>query len=257
MIHRVVFFSIVFVWSASMSAQDDEAVGMAFPAEARTAWQQYVARVNRYEATTRGQLTDVLADEVRSTGGPGIVAVSGVWALFSGSRSRPYEPPNRHWFASGINSTYSFELRRDRDDAQWRVERLNWITQDEMACGLDDLALPARNPVASNADNRNNWHRRMRTLCSGLMLSGVWFPSMIESPDFVLQSVESVEAEGEVLVRVQFDYVPDDPFLTRVRGGFVLLDPNRYWLIREAKVRGDWGAVLSARSSSAKNTTHH
>jgi hypothetical protein len=64
---------------------------------------------------------------------------------------------------------------------------------------------------------------------------------MIESPDFVLQSVETVESEGEPLVRVEFDYVPDDPFLTRVRGGFVLLDPNRYWLIREVRTKGDWG----------------
>ncbi len=43
------------------------------------------------------------------------------------------------------------------------------------------------------------------------------------------------------LVRVQFTYVPDEPLLTRVRGGFVVLDPDRYWLIRKARTEGDWG----------------
>jgi hypothetical protein len=223
-----------------MAAEHDTKLRDAFLPEAKAGWQKYVSRVTRYEAAVRTQLTNVLTGEVR-TRGCGTVAVSEVWALGGGYRSSPHSQTSGGWAVNGINSAYSFRLVRDAEDADWRVHRLEWLSQDVRPHSLEELEVPPKNPVVTNAEDQTVWHSQMRTLCQGLMLSGIWFPSMIESPDFVLLSVDNVESEGEPLLRVQFDYVPDDPFLTRVRGGFVLLDPNRYWLIRGARTKGDWG----------------
>ena len=223
-----------------MAADDDAKVQSAFLTEARSQWQEYVHRVARYEGAVRSQLTNILTGEVRMTG-RGTVAVSGGWALTGGYRNQRDVQASGAWRIGGVNSMYSFDLSRDAEDAEWRIDRLEWLTQGTAAAGLEELALPPDRPVASGAEGQSVWHSQMRSLCRGLMLDHIWFPSMIESPDFMLQSVENVESEGEALVRVQFAYLPEDPLLTRVRGGFVILDPERYWLICEAKTGGDWG----------------
>ena len=64
---------------------------------------------------------------------------------------------------------------------------------------------------------------------------------MVESADFVLQSVQEVEQDGNALVRIDFAYTPSAPTDNPVRDGFVLLDPSQYWLIREARTQGVWG----------------
>ena len=217
------------------------AEGDATPlAEAKSRWQEYIQRVTRYEAAVRSQTTNVLTGELISRGG-GTVGVFGAWALFSRSPVSHFGQTRGGWSVSRMNSTYFFSLGRDSEDADWRVDHLEWITQGTAVGGLEDLALPPKNPVTSRAESQTVWHLATGTVCQGLWLDHIWFPSMIESPDFVLQSVEKVEFEGEALVRVQFAYLPEEPLLARVRGGFVILDPERYWLIREARTGGDWG----------------
>ena len=241
MIRRVAFiFLIFFTWGRSMAGDNDVRIGATFPAEAKARWREYVRRVTRYEAAGRSQLTNVVTGEVRMTG-RGTGAISGTWALASGFRSSQPGQASSHREVRGINSTYSFHLVRDTEDADWRGERLEWIAPDAAADGLQALALPPENPIPSVAENQTVWHARVRSVGKALMLNNLWFPSMIESPDFALRSVENVESEGRVLVRVEFVYLPDEALRTPVRGGFVILDPERYWLIREARTEADWG----------------
>lgn len=221
-----------------MAVDDDARAGDAFPTKAKAGWQKYVQRVTRYEAAVRTQLTNVLTGEVRMTS-RGNLAMSGNWARSSGSGSGEFVRGSSA-SAHGINSMYSFSLVRESEDADWRLDRLKWNAQDATANGLEELALAPDHPVPWGAEVQTVWQSVMRRVCNGLMLDNIWFPSMMESTDFALQSVETVESAGRTLVRVQFAYLPSKLDI-RVRDGFVLLDPDQSWMICEARTKGEWG----------------
>lgn len=68
--------------------------------------------------------------------------------------------------------------------------------------------------------------------CSGQILPCCgWLARLIESPYFQLQKVSPVGKEG--LVKVEFRFEPKEDIYCDVRGGTILLDSKRYWLIRE------------------------
>ena len=91
-------------------------------------------------------------------------------------------------------------------------------------------------------ENRNAIDSAMQNILSGLRIEFTWFPFMIRAPSFHVVNIELLRGDDAGLVRVEFHYQPKKPESgNTVRSGEVLLDSNRFWLIRRAKVNADLG----------------
>jgi hypothetical protein len=66
-------------------------------------------------------------------------------------------------------------------------------------------------------------------------------------PGMSIDRVSQVVHEGEYLHKVEFRYLPpDDPVRKSLRSGWVLLDSNRYWVMRAFEVHTKLGDKLDS-----------
>ena len=132
------------------------------------------------------------------------------------------------------NSKYRFDIRVG-SDSKWILERIRmaglWSVPDDLI---------GRHPVSPiiKGDNTTTFGAAMEAVCRGQMLWGGWFPLMVSSPEFRLVRVAYLE-DNERLAKVEFEFEPTKSTggNAPARSGMVVLDTERYWLIREAETQ--------------------
>ncbi|MEW4531420.1 hypothetical protein [Maioricimonas sp. JC845] len=214
------FISASLTFSTCLGADDD--LKQRFLSEAPEAWSQYRVRAEHIQGavtftqTNRGSSERALRSTERQ------ITVFDRNALVISER----ENRNSEYLktAVGVNSDYAFRVQFDSDARQWVLTDLDRDVQDvelsSLAEGPKELALGL--------------------VCRGMRVFGTWLPEMVSEPGFRVNQVLTFEQGSTQLVRVEFDYEPQQHRNNPVRGGTILLDPSRYWLIREAKVRAFW-----------------
>lgn len=145
------------------------------------------------------------------------------------------------------NSKYRF--RAESEDAKtWKRKSLDVPFQLERQAVV---SLPPDDPVVSRAGAfQSDAHRSaIKALCRGLIIWENWFPAMVDSSDFKIQQASYVHDNGKKLAKFEFLYQPKDWHNNIPRDGWVTLDPNAYWLIASAELKGEWGEGESQESA--------
>jgi hypothetical protein len=124
----------------------------------------------------------------------------------------------------GFNPKYSFILSRKSVDDPWIVEHLDMTTNE----------LP------------EHMARRINRFANGGtgLVSLQWYPlpEVIREPNFQVKKVARKNHNEEELIEVEFDWPhdvaarsPED--FNPIQGGRMLLDPKRFWTIRELELQ--------------------
>ena len=122
---------------------------------------------------------------------------------------------------------YAFALKRGKSDSAWLLDKLD--TQNKE--GVFETGKSVRATV-------NEW------LLSHFDIYDRSLPSLVRQPTFKITQASQVPRGGRALVRVDFDC--PQPLSVRpfspVQGGWIILDPERYWCLRECEVRCRWAS---------------
>lgn len=121
----------------------------------------------------------------------------------------------------GENSQYVFRLARDSDTRPWAVAKVDKKVENsldrwgsrKLLCG--DLDVAPRVPI---------------------------LPKLFRSRGFRCLAVEPEQINGAELVRLTFTFAPEGR--NRLKGGWLVLDPPHYWVVRRGEVEMDLGEKL-------------
>jgi len=136
--------------------------------------------------------------------------------------------------ASVANSRYSFTVV-NKNGEEWTIQDLT-VNQSTNAESLVDKPEKAR---------------ALRSVAKGLLIETTWLPEMVQHPHFQVRDASSVVEDGSDLIKVDF-YYPGENKSDVVRVGYMILDPERYWLIQKAEVSARW--VDAKGTISIENT---
>ncbi|MFO0842485.1 MAG: hypothetical protein U0797_08830 [Gemmataceae bacterium] len=119
----------------------------------------------------------------------------------------------------GANSKYIFKLTRSSDARPWAIVEVK-ESDDE-----------ARKKAAAIR----------KEVCHALMLSPVapFLPSLVQGKGFHCTRADTESVKGEDLVRVVFSFAGEGK--SRLKSGWIILDPSRYWVIRQSEVEASLG----------------
>ena len=207
----------------------DESLRQRFLEEAPARWNDYCRLATQLEGSVRFRQVD------REKNGEVLHEAQYLFAIDATRAVRQGKEGSRRATAQGTNSTYEFSLR-DKDDGQWLLGDISWHPSGR-SISQDVPGLAGTGPLGK----RDALGLSVGDACRGMLIWATWFPNVVASHDFQIVAV-GVLADGDAsLVKVEFTYEPaaTDPN-NPVRSGEVILDPNRYWLIRRAKVDGTW-----------------
>lgn len=190
-------------------------------AEAPAQWASYAARVNRLpsratlvERTTRN---GVLVRSRRASTEMKVMDHCAVWVSAS-------LEPGTDGRVEGVNEKYAFTLRRESAKRGWALVELK--TGDGERTWSDTRQKILQGITEGRDSALRIWHLRL--------------PVLLKDSAFRIVAV-SVEHRGGVdLARVQFQYPkgqenPKDGVVP-LHGGWFLLDPQHYWIVREYEV---------------------
>lgn len=208
----------------------DERASIVFPPEAILKWKEYVQNAFQYAGSSDTEFIDVINNTSRKTSTN--FRMYGPWSVISsksGSKLRT---------AIGVNSFYNFKIQELKQD-EWIIKNIQSLIPEQKKAQIDFDDVDPKTPWLPPHDLRHHESSFMMT-CRGLYFWGNWFPAMIQSKGFIVESVTEEMYKGELLVRVQFLYNPVSHDNNPISNGYVLLDPNHYWLIRYAKTKSVW-----------------
>jgi hypothetical protein len=143
-------------------------------------------------------------------------------------RENHADAPLKAGTVKAVNSQHSFILTHTGDDP-WIIRYLGSPDDESVASGIDSVGRATL-----------MWPWRIGNWC---------FPRMCASRGFTAKGVVALGGEGDQLVKVTFEYRPHEEERNFVRGGWVILDPRRYWSIVEYEVRLQYpaGGVATTR----------
>jgi hypothetical protein len=124
--------------------------------------------------------------------------------------------------AYGINSRYAFHLRQYDDTEEWIIEKLVFHAED-----------PSHDVVRAAREARV-------CITTGFTVFPRSLLRYMEQPTFEVTLARTLLRGSDELVEIAFVYQPKDKFDVRIRKGVLLLDPTRYWMIREFHTEMDW-----------------
>ncbi len=124
--------------------------------------------------------------------------------------------------AVGTNPSYYFKLKRRSPDSGWIIV---------------DLEFPQNSSTFSD-EQRKREESDLQQICDCLMLWNLWLPTLIHDPDFKITAIKPQEIDGRPAVRFDFDYPkPDNDYpvkgAIRLKGGWMVLDPEHDWILRD------------------------
>src|SRR5438128_1869080 len=138
-----------------------------------------------------------------------------------------------------INTRYAFRLRRKGPDGPWVIVGLSLDVEHGYLLGLYSPTLSVRDLLIDKAFSFSS----VRAEC---LLDTVKHPSL------VIKSAVPVSRQDQQLIRLAFTSQPRvnpprieankqmRPVWNPVAGGWVVLDPDRYWLLREFEAQTVW-----------------
>jgi hypothetical protein len=118
-----------------------------------------------------------------------------------------------------FNSMYGFTLGRKAPDAPWV---------------LKDLAM------GDNRHNRTGWEAYDQAAVLGwTTVDNVRLADLVREPNFRVTGAKAIERDGAELIQIDFDntHVPAAPLYILIQSGMLLLDPDRFWMLRGFDVR--------------------
>lgn len=115
---------------------------------------------------------------------------------------------------------YAFRLNRSDAEAPWIV------TEFVPATAVDNVDTASAMALA--------------VACGGLYVLNESLPDMFAAPGFALRDASVQDAGGRQLIRVVFDYGPQDKYANPLRGGWIDLDPGRYWMISRYQIKAEY-----------------
>lgn len=196
-----------------LSAQDAR---RRFENEARKAWRTYSELATHVQGTVVCEVIDRTHGQKLLQRGGGDIKVSGKSAIVTDDSFKDNEPIT----LEGCNEDYAFNLQRARDSQAWILTNLTFDPELVPGGSLRRPDLNAR-----------------RFACAGLRCSTGWLPEMVDEAGFSVDRAETRHVADETLVDVTFRFVhrgDDDDYAAE---GHMLLDPARYWLLREAELK--------------------
>jgi hypothetical protein len=216
----------------------EDALSKRFLEEAPKQWAAYRQQATHSEGTCR--VTGWDFEDGRKTeedrGENYSFLVDGEYArlIFQLDRNKPL-------LCKALNPKYAFAVV-GKGDGKWTLRDLEAYEDRSPQTPADSTkgAKPREELPPYVYDDRGAFGSAMLCSCRGMALWATWFPRMVESSDFKLLRVSKAEGKDDWL-KVEFLYeprlrLPND----YVGSGMVVLDTKRYWLIREAKVKGFW-----------------
>jgi hypothetical protein len=210
----------------------DDLLLQRFRSEAPAAWKAYQETSLEISGSIVGTATNRSTNEVTERFTRDIRVV-GPWAVFRqwpGMADPPRSPRGKEDagipetpYACGRNSRYTFRLAQGATRDDWVIEKLQPLAE----------SLAEDRGVAWSATQGAN----------PLHVPFILFPGRLTkiaaSDGFQVHGARSVKRDDEDLVEVSFSYLPTDERAlrkeVRIPNGTLLLDPGRYWLMREAE----------------------
>ncbi len=207
-----------FAWVAgagSATAQDQSPLAKRLFAEAPRAW----SRQQQFFLTLQG-----------SNNGERRVLYDGKWTNQPGktffkqydgnmlTESANFESGSWKGIVEGVNSQYVFMLARDSDTKPWVITKVD----------------------KRGEEWQNVWNSRTK-IFPDLLIAPRTPPlhEIFQSKKFRCISVEPERTNDEDLVRLTFTFSPEGS--VRLKGGWLVLDPAHFWVIRKGETEQDLG----------------
>ena len=209
-------FSLLLGVASPAKAEDQSPLARRFFKEAPQAWEQQLEFFLTGDGSNRGERRMRNAD--------------GKWAIqpartyvkqYKGNmldEFENYEAGAWKGTVRGENSQYIFRLARDSDTKPWVIVKVD--KKDEKSPDL--------------------WNSR-KEFCGDLAIAPYTpsLPQVVQSKGFRCISVDPEPTNGEELVRLTFSFTPEGRI--RLKGGWLVLDPSHYWVIRKGEIESDLG----------------
>jgi len=202
-------------------------------------WEEYVRLATNLEGSVQFEQIDRRASDKVIRHSESRFVLDGRRAVYV------FKPADEKWHAEGANAEYGFEIAAE-PGGDWYITNIDWDANAEVP----------REPVGRGGPvgTADAYGLATKLACSGLVIFSTWFPDVAASPAFQVRDLTAIAEGDEECVKVEFEYHPaeTDP-RNVVRSGMVVLDPERYWLIREAEVRGEWGGGRETGTITVRN----
>jgi hypothetical protein len=208
----------IFLWLAAVgSAKGEEQSPLAkrLFTEAPQAWE----RQQEFSLTLEG--SNRVDRRVRSDGKWTSSPLRSSWKQCNANmleQGETLESGSWNGSVTGENSEYRFTLVRSSEARPWVIKE-----------------------VKKKADNSLEIWNKRKTLLADLVLAPRTpiLPQVFQSRGFKCISVTPEPTNGEQLVRLTFTFSPEGR--NRLTGGWLVLDPSHYWVIRRGEVDLDIG----------------
>jgi hypothetical protein len=214
----------------------DDLLLQRFRSEAPAAWKAYQEASIEITGSIVGTTTNLSTNEVTERFKRD-VRVAGDWAVFRhwpGAADRPKSSSGTKDagvpsapYACGRNSRYAFRLAQGATSDDWVIEKL----------------LPLAESLAEDRGVAWSATQGASPLQTPLGLHPGKLPKIAANDGFQVHGARAVKRDDD-LVEVSFSYLPTDERAlrkeVRIPKGILLLDPSRYWLLREAEYEAKW-----------------
>lgn len=232
--HQLVRFAVcssAIVLASWKPAGADEALKQRFLSEAPKAWKALQKAKVGLQGTLDYTYTDLPTGHVVEKT-KNEMKLFGDWALFIVRREAGQRNKSSSHLPTatvyGTNSPYAFKLVQKSGSDAWIIEKLDPHVDTPQPASSDQLSDYARGGAR-------------QALAGGLGLYPRHFDRMVgDHVAFKLKTVEAVRRGSDELVKLTFSYQPQEREDIQIPNGTVLLDPGRFWLIREADVEMKW-----------------
>jgi hypothetical protein len=199
-----------------------------FREEAPGAWSEYRSFLGRLQGSHRLQVVSHKDNEVINDYYMDYKQADGCFSWNYREQPKSGEAAGPEDVAV-INPSYAFEVTRSTTDSQWALAELSLRRGERLPPKIGVMIEIAK-----------------RRLDVALSVCQVPLPDIVKSPTFTLRGVSLVERGDEELVRVEYEY--QQPRMANGKidgnrpggGGWVLLDPQRHWIVREFDVAAVW-----------------
>jgi hypothetical protein len=198
------------------STPEESSLWKRLIAEAPPGWKQYREHWVTIEGSCQGERRELRNGKWET------VSLSTHWKTYDHNMLRQVETSQSgSWSGKiiGENSQYIFVLFRDGATKPWVIEE-----------------------VTKKGKMSSEFWEGLKRDAPGLMLfkpGPLGLPELIQSKNFKVADVSTEPGNSEELVRLTFTYSPDDGKADRLRGGVVVLDPSRDWVIRRGEIDFD------------------
>lgn len=193
--------------------------------EAPKAWSEYIQLASHTQGEVSSKATDRMTGKTIREEGPTQFKLNGLMGLYVGDSPKRLECEN---------DRYTF-LLEEKLPNEWSLKYFKWNK------GSYKYKIDFRGAVTSRGEETIGSSACQIAIAYssyGLLIDATWLPAMFNTPSFKIVDVTGADEQGEGLIRVKFEYEPVKTRNNPVRNGYVILDPSRYWLIKETEVDG-------------------